>query len=191
MQPVLSIQSLWLLLPLVRKIIRAREESLQSLHWYRTWKRTLEGVNPSLKCQVRLSYPRVFPTAEQRRGACARATLRPPLSPPTPSPLSPPAPRRIPTLRRCAHGILKVNSVATASSAASRRQRAGGRTVAQARSRTDRGPSRLSLSSIVARGRADDTLASSLPVCLRRRQPAYPRVEVTLPVSLYCERDPM
>ena len=71
------------------------------------------------------------------------------------------------------------------------RERAGGRTVAQARSRTDRGPSRLSLSSIVARGRADDTLASSLPVCLRRRQPAYPRVEVTLPVCLYGERDPM
>ena len=92
MQPVLSIQSLWLLLPLVKKIIRAREESLQSLHWYRTWKRTLEGVNPSLKCQVRLSYPSAFPTAEQRRGACARASLRPPLSPPTPSPLLPPAP---------------------------------------------------------------------------------------------------
>ena len=92
MQPVLSIQSLWLLSPLVKKIIRAREESLQSLHWYRTWKRTLEGVNPSLKCQVRLSYPSAFPTAEQRRGACARASLRPPLSPPTPSPLLPPAP---------------------------------------------------------------------------------------------------
>ena len=120
MQPVLSIQSLWLLLPLVRKIIRAREESLQSLHWYRTWKRTLEGVNPSLKCQVRLSYPSAFPTAEQRRGACARASLRLPLSPPTPSPLLPPAPPHpdaSPPPPR-AHGMLKVNSVATASSAA-------------------------------------------------------------------------
>ena len=118
MQPVLSIQSLWLLLPLVRKIIRAREESLQSLHWYRTWKRTLEGVNPSLKCQVRLSESishrrattwcmraRVLEAATVAADTVALAAARPAAS------------RRFAVAAR-AHGILKVNSVATASSAA-------------------------------------------------------------------------
>ena len=169
MQPVLSIQVFVAALTIGEKNYKSKRGIIAVTSLVQN----LEEDLGRCKSVAQMSSPPILSESISHRRATtwcmrARASLRLPLSPPTPSPLLPPAPPHpdaSPSPRaRDIEGEQRCDGVVGG------RERAGGRTVAQARSRTDRRPSRLSLSSIVG-AQTTHLLHPYLSACLAASLP--------------------